>query len=304
MLTYQPLTGRRRNCARARMVNVIPVERLVTMLRLGHIEYSNCFPVHALLVDRGVPPGIQLITDIPSRLNADLAAGRIDVAPCSSIEYARHADRYRLIPDVVIGSRGAVQSIIFESNAPLEALTGRDIAVPTASATSVVLLRAILEQHTGVTPRYRWFDQAVTDPFDSGADAALWIGDVALRRETQCAFLRYDLGAVWHEWTGLPFAFAVWQTSAGPEKDAALAALHSLLLESRRYFDENAPALAERHAARYALPAARLLDYWQSLEYTLDEEMQAGMAEFFRRAQLLGEGSAHVEPRWVVAPST
>jgi chorismate dehydratase len=275
----------------------------VVMLRLGHIAYSNCFPVHALLIDGGAPPGIQLITDIPSRLNAELAAGTIDVAPCSSIEYARHPDRYRLIPDVVIGSRGAVQSIIFESNAPLEALAGGDVAVPTASATSVVLLRAILEQQVGVTPRYRWFDQASSDPFDSGADAALWIGDVALRRDVRATPLRYDLGAVWYEWTGLPFAFAVWQTSAGHEKDSELAALHSLLLESRRYFDENAPALADRHAARYALPATRLLDYWRSLEYSLDDDMKAGMAEFFRRAQLLGEGSAPFEPRWVVPPT-
>jgi chorismate dehydratase len=259
------------------------------MLRLGHIEYSNCFPVHALLVDRGAPPGIELITDIPSRLNADLAARRIDVAPCSSIEYARHADIYRLIPDLVIGSRGAVQSIIFESNAPLEALADRDIAVPTASATSVVLLRAILEQHVGVTARYRWFDQASSDPLESGADAALWIGDVALRRKVDAAPFRYDLGALWHDWTGLPFAFALWQTSAGHEKDAELADLHALLLESRRFFDDNAPALAERHAARYSLPAPRLLDYWRSLEYTLSDDMKAGMAEFFRRAQLLGE---------------
>ncbi len=273
------------------------------MLRLGHIEYSNCFPVHALLVDRGAPPGIELITDIPSRLNAELAARRIDVAPCSSIEYARHADRYRLIPDVVIGSRGAVQSIIFESRAPLENLGDCDVAIPTASATSVVLLRAILEQHVGVTPRYRWFDQASSDPFDSKADAALWIGDVALRRDINAAPFRYDLGALWNEWTGLPFAFAVWQTSAGPEKDAELAALHALLLESRRYFDDNAPALAERHATRYSLPAARLLDYWRSLEYTLDDDMKTGMAEFFRRAQLLGEGFSPIEPRWVVQPA-
>ena len=129
------------------------------MLRLGHIEYSNCFPVHALLLDREPPPGIEVRTAVPSVLNAELAAGRVDVSPSSSIEFARHADRYRLFPDLAIGAHGAVQSILFETRVAPEALTGREVALPTASATSVVLLRILLEKRLGVRPRYRWFDQ-------------------------------------------------------------------------------------------------------------------------------------------------
>src|SRR5690606_3269823 len=99
------------------------------MIRLGHIEYSNCVPVHALLLERGAE-GVELVRDIPSRLNAALARGDIDVAPCSSIEYARHADEYSILPGHAIGSAGAVQSILLESRMPLAALDGEHIAVP------------------------------------------------------------------------------------------------------------------------------------------------------------------------------
>lgn len=151
------------------------------VLRLGNIIYSNCFPVHAGLLDRGLPPGVEMVEGVPGYLNGLLDRGEIDVAPSSSIEYARHAGHYRIIPDLVIGSRGPVRSILFLSRRPPEELDGALVAMPTASATSVVLLKVLLRVRWGVQARFRWFDQAKEDPFAAGADAALFIGDVALR---------------------------------------------------------------------------------------------------------------------------
>jgi chorismate dehydratase len=270
------------------------------MLRVGHISYSNCFPIHALLLDRGVPPWLELRPGIPSVLNAELEAGSVDVAPSSSIEYARHAGRYRLLPDVVIGSRGPVESILLETTRAPEALDGEEVALPTASATSVVLLRILLEKRYGVKPRYRWFEQGPgADPVREGAAAALWIGDVALRRETVAAGTLLDLGAAWTEWTGLPFAFAVWQVSAGPEKDDEMRALHGLLLESRAYFEENVEGLAERFASHYGLPAERLARYWRTLAFTLDEPMQRGLLHYYRLAAELGEAPRVDALKWL-----
>jgi len=269
------------------------------MLRLGHIEYSNCFPVHARLIDCGPPPWLRLLPGVPARLNAALAAGEIDVAPCSSIEYARHADRYRILPDFVIGSDGPVQSIIVESDRPLDGLDEAEVAVPTASATSVVLLRILLETRLGLRPRYRWFDQATEqDPIAAGAAAALRIGDVALRREPAPGRRATDLGAAWNEWTGLPFAFAVWQASADRALDPELAQLHALLRDSRAYFGARVSELARRHATLFGLSAGRLERYWQSLTYELDERMRRGLARFYECAAALGEGPASLPLRW------
>ena len=48
---------------------------------------------------------------MPTELNRRLVAGELDVAPISSIEYARHADTLRLMPRLCVSSEGAVESI-------------------------------------------------------------------------------------------------------------------------------------------------------------------------------------------------
>src|SRR5687767_11862294 len=123
------------------------------MLRLGHIDYSNCLPVHAALLETS-PAGIEIINGTPAELNDALAAGEIDVAPASSIEYARHPGRYRVLPGLVIGSYGPVQSIRLESSVHIESLANARVAVPTASATSVVLLRILLELRYGINVHF------------------------------------------------------------------------------------------------------------------------------------------------------
>jgi chorismate dehydratase len=266
-------------------------------MRLGHITYSNCFPVHARLVDGPRPGDPVLIEGVPSRLNALLERGGLDVAPSSSIEFARHAERYRLLPDLVIGSRGPVRSILLLGDRPVAELDGRAVGLPTASATSVVLLRILLRTRWAVRPRFFWFDQAREDPIRAGAAAALFIGDVALRPDLHPALpLRLDLGAEWWEETGLPFAFAVWQAAGG--SDAALRDLHLRLLESRRYGLEHSTALAARYADRFGFPAATLDGYWRDLSYELDAPMLEGLTTFYRLAAELGEIERAPELRW------
>jgi chorismate dehydratase len=270
------------------------------MIKLGHIGYSNCFPVHAAFIAGERPSSVQLVTGTPAQLNQALASGAIDVAPASSIEYARHADAYRLLPDFVIASDGPVGSILLESTRPLAELGNKRIAVPTASATSVVLLKILMRCRSGVQADYFWFDQdSGADPFDAGADAALWIGDVALRRVFGPDRHQYDLGAEWQAWLGLPFVFAAWQTSAAPERDAELRTLNTLLRDSRRYFLDNAAALAKSTAPHFRIDAGRLLRYWQSLRYDFDESMQRGLLEYYRLAASLGEAPAVTRLKWL-----
>jgi chorismate dehydratase len=273
-------------------------ERAGDRLRLGHIIYSNCFPVHARLMDRGAPAWIEVVEGVPGRLNGLLERGEIDVAPCSSIEFARNAERYRLLPDLVIGSRGPVRSIVFATTRPPQALDDALVAVPTASATSVVLLKVLLRLRWGVSARFRWFDQAAEDPFAAGADAALFIGDVALRQELYPQVpLRFDLGEEWWRHTGLPFAFAVWQAGGGSQ--AALRRLHAELLESRAYGAANRAELAARWAAHFGFAPEFLDAYWAGLSYELDDAMLHGLATFYRLAAEIGEIPAAPRLRFV-----
>ena len=259
------------------------------MIRLGHIEYSNCFPVHVLLLEQP-RDDVQIVPGTPAELNKALENGEIDVSPSSSIEYARHADRYRVLPDFVIGSYGAVHSILFESRYPIDQLNHTTIAIPTASATSVVLLKVLLRLKYNITARFEWFDQgADADPIADGAAAALWIGDVALRRNFEPMRLVFDLGAEWTAWTHLPFAFAVWQTTLPAERDDELAALLQEFHRSRSHVRAHAAEVAERHAHRFGIPAQKLARYWKSLRYEFDAAMQDGLLHFYRLAGSLGE---------------
>ena len=259
------------------------------MIRLGHIEYSNCFPLHAGLLEQG-NPGVRIVPGTPSMLNRALATGEIDIAPASSIEYARHAGRYRVLPEFVIGSRGPVHSILFETIRPIEELSDARIAVPTASATSVVLLKILLRLKYNLSTRFEWFAQEDgRDPFQDGVAAVLWIGDIALRRSFTAARMIYDLGAEWTDWTKLPFAFAVWQTTLPPERDHELDPLIASFDESRARFRENTTELAAQYASTFGVLPQRLARYWKTLRYEFDPSMQEGLLHFYQLAAALGE---------------
>jgi len=259
------------------------------MIRLGHIDYSNCVPLHAPFLE-GEAGGVEIVRGVPSELNAALAAGEIDVAPCSSIEYARHADRYRILPGLAIASDGPVRSILLESAVDVRDLGGAEVRVAAASATSVVLLRAWLELRHGVAPKLVPFDQAAEpDPVGAGAAAALWIGDAALKRQASPGRRLYDLGEAWSDWVGLPFVYAVWQVRGGTVDEAGLAALHRRLLEQRDRLTTTWPALATRWAPRLGTDAVRLVAYWRDLRFGLDEVTQRGLLRFFALAAELGE---------------
>jgi chorismate dehydratase len=241
---------------------------------------------------------VRVVEGVPSYLNDLLERGEIDVAPSSSIEYARHADRYRILPDLVIGSRGPVRSILFLSRRHPFELAAATVAMPTASATSVVLLKILLAKRWGVRPRTVWFDQARDDPFAGGADAALFIGDVALRGDLHPDLPhRFDLGAEWWSETGLPFAFAVWQSAGG--SGSQLAALHRALLDSRDYGLQERRRLAEKYAAHFGFTADFLDAYWSGLSFDLDAPMIEGLREYYRLAVEIGEIPAAPELRWV-----
>jgi chorismate dehydratase len=260
------------------------------MLKLGHIDYSSCVPVHGRFLEQGPPSGVGLIHGIPTQLNGQLERGEIDVAPASSIEYARRAPHHRILPGLSISADGPVQTIQLLCPRPLDALTREArVGLPTASATSVALLKIIMRQRLGIQPSYGWFEQELIDPFAHGFDAALYIGDVAYRRRSRQGLRAYDLAAIWREWTGLPFVFALWQTTAGPERDAELKQLVGELAASREWSFERLPRLAERYSGEYGWPADHLVDYWRSLEYGWNDKLAAGLREFYRRAAQVGE---------------
>jgi len=268
------------------------------MIKLGHIVYSNCFPVHAGILNGKIACPFPIVEGIPSELNRALVEGKIDVSPSSSIEYATNPGKYRILPGLSITSRNEVMSILLESRIPLDELNDKTVALTTASATSVVLLRVILELFTGVNPGFMLYEQGVEDPYDQ-ADAVLTIGDLALQRSLSPRFPHtYDLGDIWHRQTGLPFVFALWQVNYRKSMEQDLARLLDVLRESKQYGQSRLQELASENGARFGLPAETLLRYWNLFSYDLGPEEQKGLMAFYGYAVELGAIDAVPELRF------
>src|SRR5207237_4094443 len=115
------------------------LQRVAAVVRLGRISYMNMAPVFYR-----VDAEVEEVLGVPTELNRLLLESELDTAPISSIEYARNADRLRLLPRLCVASEGAVESIQLVSKRPLEQV--RVVAVTPESATSVVLTKVLLPE--------------------------------------------------------------------------------------------------------------------------------------------------------------
>ncbi len=258
------------------------------MLKLGHIIYSNCFPPHAGIITHKVAFPFKLVEGIPTQLNRLLYEGTVDVSPSSSIEYAMNPGRYILLPDLSITSKKRVMSILLESKVPIEELNAKVVALTTASATSVVLLRILLEIRYNVNPGYILYEQGVEDP-SNRADAMLTIGDLAIQRVANSKYAhRYDLGELWHEFTTLPFVFALWQVNERKNIHKELGQLYDILMESKLYGLAHLKELAEKTTGKFNIPAPVLLNYWNLFSYSFGEEERKGLLTYYGYAAEIG----------------
>jgi chorismate dehydratase len=237
------------------------------VIRLGRISYVNMAPVfHRLNAE------VEEVQGVPTELNGMLLDGRLDLAPISSIEYARHAASLRILPRMCVSSEGAVDSIQLVSRTPFPQI--RSIAVTPESATSVVLSKVLLPH-------------AIHVPLEEEADAKLLIGDAALRSAFEDPTPHYDLGRLWLERTGLPMVYAVFACpdpppDGVPELEAAfLTALRANRAEPER--------LARDASARYGYPAGFLARYFEKLRYRFGPRERAGLLSFFELAVEAGE---------------
>ena len=233
------------------------------VIRLGRIGYVNMAPVFYRLDHE-----VEEITGVPTELNARLVAGEIDIAPISSIAWARDADRLRVMPRLCVSSEGAVDSIQLVARVPLEQV--RRVAVTPESATSVVLTKVLIPEADHV-------------PLGEEADATLLIGDAALKSAFEDPTPHYDLGRLWLERTGLPMVFAVW--ACREPAPAGLSGLEAALVASVRLARAEPENLAYEAAKTYGYPAGFLARYFEKLRYRFGPRERAGLYTFLEMAR-------------------
>ena len=258
------------------------------MNRLGRIGYLNVLPIYHPLEAGWLSHGFTFTSGPPAELNRLIRAGQLDFSSVSSVEYARHPDRYLLLPDLAIASCGPVKSVLLLSRVPVESLGGKPLLVTSESHTSAALLRIVLKRVYGVIPRYETAPHSIRQALSQGAEApaVLAIGDEALSLRTDPRFPhQLDLGEVWRDWTGLPFVFGVWvvrRQAAEHHPQKALAAAR-LLAESKRVGVAAIEEIVSLAAlSKTNLDRATLRRYFDRLGYDLGPDEQAGLRLFFQ----------------------
>src|SRR5256886_12886454 len=175
--------------------------------RIAASSYLNTAPLIWSFIHGSQRGAVELFTDTsPARCAEMLASGEVDVALVPVIEYQRISD-ILIVPDVCIGSRSAVRSVALVAR--LNNLKKvRRVALDDSSRTSVALVKIIFREFLGFEPEWQMSSPNLKSMLQQ-ADAALIIGDPAMKIPRD-EFRVFDLGTLWHEYTGLGFVFAMW----------------------------------------------------------------------------------------------
>jgi chorismate dehydratase len=258
-------------------------------LRCGRIRYTNDLPIYAAF-DAGVIayPGT-LYADVPSRLNAMLLGGDLDLSPISAFAWAAHPDELILLPDLCIGARDEVVSVVLASPVPPQKLDGVPIHVTEESASGRSLLRIVLERRFGVNAAY--VDEERPLARARAGEAALLIGDAAIDALAMLPADRvYDLGKLWHEWTGHQTVFAVWaarREAYERDPDAIRACMHALT-DSYTWSRSHVEVVVARAQRTIPRPAGFYESYYGKLNFTFHSAAQSGLAAYCRELYAIG----------------
>ena len=256
-----------------------------TAERLGVVSYTNVAPLHW-----GLEPwrGAEFVRGVPTELNRMLLAGEIDLTLISSYEFLRHSDELRALPDFSISTLGPVYSVMLFHWEPWNDLSGKRIALTTDSATSVQLLKVLLEE-SGIEAEFVPMAPDLDKMLES-CDAALLIGDGALieavepREVNGKTPLVTDLGEAWYALTRLPFTFAVWASRKDNPPSEKLA---SELRRAREVGLGHLSEVAKAEADHLGLSPLVIQRYLNNFRYYLELPDRDGLATFAQKT--LGE---------------
>ncbi len=248
---------------------------------LGIVSYTNVAPLHWGLEPW---PGARFVRGVPTELNAALLRGDVDLTLVSSVEFIRHRRELVALPDFSIATLGPVHSVTLFHRRPWSDLHGARIGVTTHSATSVALLRVLLDLagiEAELTPA-----EPDLETMLSRFDAALLIGDNALgeavaRRDIAGGVpLQTDLGEAWYAATRLPFTFAVWAARADrPPSPRLVAELRGARERGLGHLAD----VARLEAERLGLAEHTVLRYLSNFRYFLEPPDRDGLVAFAQR---------------------
>ncbi|KGQ22322.1 menaquinone biosynthetic enzyme MqnA/MqnD family protein [Thermus filiformis] len=257
---------------------------------LGVPPYANTAPLYHYLRPSRT---LAFRYGVPTQLNAWVREGAVGLSLVSSHFFLQHQDLLVALPDFSVAVLGRVYSVNLFHKRPLSEL--RRVALTTESATSVALLKWLLEEE-GVRPLYE--RQAGGLELLKEFDGVLLIGDRAITAYAglldalppypEALPTRFgevwvsDLSMLWFQKTRLPFVFALWAARKDllPPKGVV-----ERMRKARRRGLAHLGRVARREADRLRVHPALMEHYLWNFRYHLEAPDLLGLEAF---AQAVG----------------
>lgn len=256
-------------------------------MKLGYIDYLNCYPFYHHMFHKEPVPDTTVVPRYPGELNLLMKEGILDMSPISAGAYPEIQDKVVLLPDFCLSSIGYVRSVVLQSKLPIEDLCGKKIGLTSASKTSVVLLKLLLEKYYSLKPEYV---PCTPNPDMDNLDAALVIGNEAMVETERPMPYIYDLGDLWLRKTGYPVVFAViavQKKTAGESVDKVIEVSGSFRL-SLNDLRDNRRDVVKYAGEKYPHITYDIDHYYNLLKFDFTDALKTALEFYFSEAASLG----------------
>jgi chorismate dehydratase len=261
--------------------------------RIAASSYLNTAPLIWSFVHGSQRDAVELFTDTaPARCAEMLAGDEVDIALVPVIEYQRIPD-IGIIPDVCVGSRSAVRSVVLVTRRNNLKKVER-VALDDSSRTSVAMVKIIFREFLGFEPEWQTSHPDLKSMLMQ-ADAALIIGDPAMKIPRD-QFHVFDLATLWHEFTGFGFVFAMWMARKASVAKTSFVNFAAARDDGLAHLEE----ISAEYKPQLGLSDEEIKSYLtENIAFRMDEEMEKGFSRYFELARKHGVIESERPLLWV-----
>jgi predicted solute-binding protein len=234
---------------------------------IGKIPYLNSVPFYHNLKQGQ----FKLLPVVPRRMGMLLEKNMVDAGLFSLVDFLRHREVLERL-NYGIATRDQVRSVMLFSKYGWADLEGRTVGITDETATSVLLLRVLLETKYSVKSKFKRMGSGSEG--EGQFDAVLLIGDSALKCVKSGLGdydLVYDLATEWYQWQKLPFVFAVWAV----RKDIPIETRTELEQAIGNALESNSGDYTEcaaQHSRQIGWTTFEAIQYLEGFNYHLGEQ--------------------------------